>query len=134
MITVDEINIPEVMAEVRAAFDRYEAALLKNDTEILDAMFLPSDDMIRYGVADIQYGPEELRAWRAHQSPFERRLFDTRIVTYGRDVAIAATLFCRSDAPDDIGRQMQTWLHTKDGWRIVAAHVSTVLKQAMEMS
>lgn len=114
----------DALAEVTAVFHRYEAALLRNDTALLDSLFLPSDRTVRYGVAEVQYGIDEVRRFRAQQAPFERSLSRTVITTFGRDVAIAATLFHRADFPGQIGRQMQTWLRTDTGWQIAAAHVS----------
>ena len=46
--------------------------------------------------------------------------------SYGRDAAVASTLFYRDSAPGRIGRQMQTWVRFPEGWRIVAAHVSII--------
>ncbi len=68
------------------------------------------------------------QSFRAARSPhgLARKLEKTRIVAYGRDCAVAATLFRRDNAPGKIGRQMQTWIRFPDGWRIVAAHVSLI--------
>lgn len=118
------VNDPEVLAEITAIFHVYERALLANDETALDAMFLPSEETIRYGVADLQYGIDEVRAFRALQRPFERSLSRTLITAYGKDVAIASTLFHRPDFPGQVGRQMQTWIRTGHGWRVAAAHVS----------
>ena len=118
------LNDPAVVAEVREAFDRYERALLANDGAALDAMFLHRADTVRYGVADLQYGIDEIRAFRAAQHPFTRRLARLTIVTYGNDVATASTLFHRDDFPGAVGRQQQTWLRTPAGWCVAAAHVS----------
>ena len=115
---------PEALAEVTAVFHRYEAALLRNDVAVLNGMFLASERTVRYGVAEVQYGIDEIRQFRARQSPFDRSLAQTLITTFGRDLAIAATLFHRKDAPGQIGRQMQTWIRTDKGWLIAAAHVS----------
>jgi hypothetical protein len=60
-----DINIPEVMAEVEAAFARYEAALVGNDLEALDALFWESPHTIRYGGAENLYGHGEIAAFRA---------------------------------------------------------------------
>ncbi len=79
---------------------------------------------MRYGVAEVQYGIDEVRRFRATQKPFERTLSRTLITTYGRDMAIASTLFHRPDFPGQVGRQMQTWVRTPEGWRVAAAHVS----------
>jgi Protein of unknown function (DUF3225) len=118
------IDDPATLAEVTEAFLRYEAALLRHDVEILDAMFLPSDRTVRYGVAEVQHGIEEVRRFRATQSAFDRSLSHTVITSFGRDVAVASTLFHRPDSPGKTGRQTQTWVRTKAGWQIAAAHVS----------
>ena len=85
---------------------------------------------MRYGVAEVQYGIDEVRRFRATQKPFERTLSRTLITTYGRDIAIASTLFHRPDFPGQVGRQMQTWVRTAEGWRVAAAHVS-MMKDAI---
>ncbi len=118
------IDDPDTVAEVTAIFHAYERALLTNDAQALDAMFLHSDKTVRYGVADVQYGIDEVRAFRASQRPFERSLARTRVTAFGRDAAVVSTLFSRADCPGQIGRQMQTWIRTPSGWRVAAAHVS----------
>ncbi len=118
------VDDPDTLAEISATFHAYEAALLANDTETLDAMFLHTCRTVRYGVAEIQYGIDEVRAFRSVQRPFERTLSRTLITTYGRDTAIASTLFHRPDFPGQVGRQMQTWIRTEHGWKVAAAHVS----------
>jgi hypothetical protein len=122
------IDDPETRAEVEAEFAAYERALTGNDVAALDAFFLNSAKAIRYGVGENLYGIEEIRAFRAARSPagLARDLERTEITTYGRDLAIAATLFRRASAPRRIGRQMQTWVRFAEGWRIVAAHVSLI--------
>ena len=119
-----EIDNPEILAEIEAVFAAYEAALLANDNETLDGFFLASPLVVRYGVADIQYGIAAVRAFRATQSPFARVLAQTAITTYGRDFATASTLFVRPDFPGEIGRQSQSWVRMDGRWVIVAAHVS----------
>lgn len=121
-------NDATVVAEVRAAFERYEAALLANDAAVLDAMFVQRADTVRYGVSEVQYGIDEVRAFRAVQRPFTRTLDRLTIVTYGKDVATASTLFYREDFPNHVGRQQQTWLRTPAGWCVAAAHVSMMPK------
>ncbi|WP_037301484.1 oxalurate catabolism protein HpxZ [Rubritepida flocculans] len=119
-----EINIPEVVAEVTAAFMRYETALTTNDVAVLDELFWKSPHTLRYGVGENLHGWEEIAAFRAaRQGPFGRDLLRTVITTYGRDFATANTTFKRHGG-DRIGRQSHTWLRTPEGWRIVAAHVS----------
>lgn len=123
-----EIDIPEIAAEVRAAFDDYERAFIANDIATLNRYFLDAPTTIRYGVADRQLGMDEIRAYRrtAPSTGLERRLDEVVITTYGSDMAVASTLFFRDSAPGKTGRQMQTWIRTPDGWRIVAAHVSVI--------
>lgn len=124
-----DINIPEVVSEVRDAFDRYEKALVGNDVATLTALFRPGDQTIRYGIAENLYGSEEIAAFRSTRSPvgLARTLSRTQITTYGRTTAIASTLFHRASiGPAKIGRQMQTWVRFDDGWFIVAAHVSVI--------
>lgn len=129
-----EINIPEVLAEVTAAFERYEQALVGNDVEALDDLFFDAPTTIRYGGGENLYGIEAIRAFRAARSPagLQRALEGTAITTYGRDMAVASTLFRRDNAPGRVGRQMQTWMRAPDGWKVVAAHVSVIADPASE--
>lgn len=122
------IDLPEVKAEVEAVFAEYERALVTNDVETLDRLFLDAPTTIRYGAGENLYGSQEIRAFRAARSPagLARRLERTVVTTYGRDFATASTLFRRDGAQGRVGRQMQTWIRTPDGWRVVAAHVSVV--------
>ncbi len=123
-----EINRPDVVNEVTAAFERYERALVSNDVATLDATFRNDPRTIRYGGAENLYGFAEIEAFRAARSPagLARTLSRTVITTYGRDVAVASTLFHRATSPGKVGRQMQTWIRFLDGWFVVAAHVSVI--------
>ena len=123
-----EVDLAEVVAEVEAAFARYEKALVSNDVATLDALFHDDARTIRYGGAEILYGYGEIKAFRAARSPhgLERTLSKTVITTYGRDFAVASTLFHRPTMAGKVGRQMQTWVRFAEGWRVVAAHVSVI--------
>ena len=123
-----EIDLPEVVAEVKQEFDRYERALITNDVATLDVIFRDDPRTIRYGGAEILYGYGEIAAFRAARSPtgLARTISRTVISTYGRDFATASTLFHRPTAPGKVGRQMQTWVRFPEGWRVVAAHVSVI--------
>lgn len=127
-----EVDLPEIVAEVEACFAAYETALINNDVDALTAMFSDLPQTIRYGINENLYGAREIHAFRAGRSPagLSRVLARTVISTYGRDFAIASTLFERASAPDKVGRQMQSWVRMPQGWRIVAAHVSLVDKPA----
>ena len=121
-----EIDQPETVAEVKAAFERYEHALITNDVAALDEIFYDDPRTIRFGVTENLYGYAEIMAFRAARSPagLARKLLKTVITAYGRDVAVASTLFRRDGSTGKIGRQMQTWVRFADGWRVVGAHVS----------
>lgn len=121
-----EINRADVVAEVSAAFHRYETALLHADAATLDELFWADALTIRYGADEILYGHDAIAAFnqRRRLNP-ERRLADTVVTTYGRDFATVSTLF--TDVPEGrIGRQMQSWARMPDGWHVVAAHVSVI--------
>ncbi len=123
-----DINIPEIVAEVEAAFARYEVALVTNDIATLTELFWDDPRVLRYGGGENLYGIDEIRAFRVGRSPLnlERTTERTMITTFGRDFATASTLFRRESAPGKIGRQMQTWARFPEGWRVVAAHVSVI--------
>ncbi len=123
-----EIDLPEVVAEVKAAFDRYETALTGNDVAALDAVFHDAPQTIRYGIGENLYGYGAIAGFRAARSPvgLARTISRTVITTYGRDFAVASTLFHRTTTPGKVGRQMQTWARFPEGWRVVAAHVSLI--------
>jgi Protein of unknown function (DUF3225) len=119
------INLPEIVAEVRAAFDSYEQALTGNDLKLLDQLFWHSEHTLRYGATENLYGYDAIAAFRAARSPagLARTLGKIVITTYGRDIATANCEFSRDNPPQN-GRQSQTWIRTPEGWRVAAAHVS----------
>jgi hypothetical protein len=131
-----ELNRPDVLAQVAAAFNAYERALVENDTKTLNALFWHAPETVRYGIADIQYGGDAIRLWRESCQPVpkSRRLHRTVITTFGADFATVSTEVT-SDATTLLGRQMQTWARlgaeeggsgSHAGWQIVAAHVSLI--------
>ena len=123
-----EIDLPDVLREVTEQFARYEQALISNDVAVLDQMFRADARTLRYGVGENLYGYEAIMAFRAARSPvgLGRRTAKTVITSYGRDAAVASTLFYRDSLPGKVGRQMQTWMRFPDGWKVVAAHVSII--------
>jgi AtzH-like len=121
-----DFNIPEIVAEVTAAFYSYEKALNGNDVAALDELFWKSPHTLRYGVGEQLYGYDQIAAFRAGRDPgssVKRDLLKVVVVTYGRDFGTANCEFQRHGV-DRIGRQSHTWMRTPEGWRIVAAHVS----------
>jgi hypothetical protein len=124
-----EIDLPEVLAEVTAQFARYEKALVENDVAVLDELFRADKRTLRYGIAENLYGYDAIMAFRAARLPvgLMRNTAQTVITSYGRDTAVASTLFYRDAwGGSRVGRQMQTWVRFAEGWKIVAAHVSII--------
>ena len=124
-----DIDLPDVLAEITAQFARYEAALVSNDVAVLDELFRNDSRTLRYGINENLYGYEAIMAFRAGRSPvgLMRKTDKTVITTYGRDSAVASTLFYRDVwSGKKVGRQMQTWVRFPEGWKIVAAHVSII--------
>jgi hypothetical protein len=122
-----QINLPEVVAEATAAFNRYETALVGNDVQTLDSLFWSSPHTVRFGATENLYGYEAIARFRADRSPLNlaRTLMNTRITTFGRDLAVANTEYRRTSS-GATGRQSQTWLRTESGWKVVSAHVSVL--------
>src|SRR5919201_6341559 len=131
-----DIDLPDVLAEVTAQFQRYERALVSNDVAVLDELFHNDWRTLRYGIAENLHGYSEIASFRAARSPagLMRRTARTVITAYGRDMAVASTLFYRDSAPGRVGRQMQTWVRFPEGWRIVAAHVSLIDEPRIDQS
>lgn len=123
-----ELNIPEVHAELTAAFERYEDALVHNQVEILDQLFWNHPTTMRFGVTENLWSYAEIQDFRASRPTYglNRTLRTTRITTFGRDFGVANTEFVREGSAR-IGRQSHTWVRMPEGWRIVAAHVSLMM-------
>lgn len=122
MMTIDD---PATVAEVSAAFDAYEVALMANDIEAMDALFWHSPLTVRYGAGDAQYGIEEIRQFRnarAGGSP-QRKVIRRSVTTFGSQFAATNIEFIREDSTA-IGRQSQSWAKFPEGWKVVSAHVS----------
>lgn len=120
-----EIDIPEIVAEVRAAFDRYEGALRMGDLDTLAELFWDSELTLRYGPNGTLFGHAAIDGFRRARGArgIDRTLRNTAITAFGRDAATANT---EAVAPGSaaVTRQSQTWVRMAEGWRIVAAHVS----------
>jgi hypothetical protein len=127
-------NLPDVVAEVRALFERYEQALIDKDVDVLDGSFWNSPHTIRYAMSEHGYGFDEIHAHRVRRPPgpgtkeLRRRL---EILTLGRDIATVNLEFkVRGQA--QVGRQSQTWVRFPDvGWKVISAHVSVVPETAL---
>jgi len=122
------VNDPEVIAELRELYPRYEQALVTNDVEILVEMFWAGDQVIRFGANENLYGPEEIEAFRKARpaANLARTITRLDIVSFGRDFASITLEFERGASAEKRvrGRQSQVWVRFGEGWRIVFAHVS----------
>ncbi len=118
---------PTSPPEVRAVFERYEAALLANDVAVLEELFWNALETMRYGVGENLYGWKAISRFRGASTtgPFARRLMNTVITTYGEDLATANTEYLR-EGHQRPGRETKTLLRTPEGRRIVSAHVSLI--------
>jgi hypothetical protein len=122
----DEINHPDVLAEVKAVFEEYEQALVSNEVPVLQRLFWESPHTIRMGATENLYGTDEIEAFRKSRpsTGLMRTLTRVEIRTYGRDYATTHAEFTR-ESVGGIGRQTQTLVRFPEiGWRIVSAHVS----------
>ena len=121
------INQTEIVAEVRAVFLQYEAALLAHDVQALNNYFWDSETTVRYGLAEHSYGSAAIHAYRTLATPVDprRKLHNMVITTIGNDVASICTEFS-IPGQELVGRQTQTWMRCTAGWKIVAAHVSAI--------
>lgn len=119
------IDDPAVIAEVRAVFDRYEAALMANETATLDAIFWADPRTIRFGIGEILYGIEAIRAFRASVKAYAQRTQrQVRITAFGPDVA-ATHLEYERIGTGLVGRETKIMARIPEqGWRVVSAHVS----------
>ncbi|CAH0284495.1 hypothetical protein WB66_16650 [bacteria symbiont BFo1 of Frankliniella occidentalis] len=119
------IDRPGILAEVTAAFYRYEEALISNNVAVLDELFWHDERTVRLGAGENLYGIDAIREFRASRpsAGLDRQLQNTVITSYGEDFAVCSTEFTR-EGSERIGRQQQTWVRLPCGWRIVAAQVS----------
>ncbi|MEN6542100.1 oxalurate catabolism protein HpxZ [Parvibaculum sp.] len=121
----EAIDDEEVVAEVRAVFDRYEKALMENDVDVLDELFWQNARTIRYGAGENLYGFDEIAAFRSgrNAAKIARKPLRVEISTYGRNFATANCEYQRL-SDEKCGRQSQTWVRFPEGWRVISAHVS----------
>ena len=124
-VSMSEINLPDVLAEVNAVFDEYERALTTNDVPVLDRLFWESEHTLRYGATENLYGYAAIQAFRQGRpaNNLEREITARSVTTFGRDFAVANVEFRRTGSTRT-GRQSQTWVRLPEGWKVVAAHVS----------
>ncbi|GAA5168503.1 oxalurate catabolism protein HpxZ [Viridibacterium curvum] len=121
----DGVDNPVARAGLLAASDRYEAALLANDTATLDALFWHDARVMRIAAKDELRGIDRIRAFRANRSLNElaREYLSRDVVSFSDDAGVVNIVF-RRQLDGQIGRQSQTWVRLAGEWRIVSAHIS----------
>lgn len=123
------INDPSIVVELTAIYPQYEAALVANDIETMQRLFWASPYVVRYGATENLYGIDEIEAFRRSRpaSNLARTVTRLEISTFGKDLACIHVEFERAHNAGLVrGRQSQCWVRLEEGWRIVAAHVSTL--------
>ena len=122
-------NLPEVVAEIGALFERYEQALVDKNVDVLDASFWNSPHTIRYALGENGYGFDEIHGHRVARPPgpgLKEKRIRLEILTLGRNLATVNLEF-KMRGRDTVGRQSQSWVRFPGlGWKVVSAHVSTM--------
>ena len=120
----EHANIPDIVAEVTASFERYNQAIELGDNAALNEFFWNSALTVRFGPREHLFGYDEISSFRTGVwKPGAPRLVDRlAVTTFGRDFGTTNALF--RDVSGKSTRQSQVWVRTADGWRIAAAHVS----------
>jgi Protein of unknown function (DUF3225) len=120
-----DINVADTLAELNAAFDAYEDALVHNRVDVLDELFWHSPLTLRFGAKENLFGTDQIKAFRASRPGvgLSRQIIDRHVVAFGPSMGVANITF-RRGTEARIGRQSQTWVKFAEGWRVVAAHVS----------
>ena len=123
---ITETADPEVAAQVRDSFLRYNAAIETGDVEALNGFFWQSPLTVRFGNAEHLFGYDEISTYRTGvwKAGPPRTLERLAVTALGSDVAVTNAMF--RNANGSITRQTQTWARVEAGWRIASAHVSLV--------
>ncbi len=125
-MAADNIDDPDIVTEVREAFEAYNRAIEIGDTAALNGFFWQSPKTVRFGPAEHLFGYEEISGFRSGvwKPGAPRRIEKLIVTTIGRDAGATWALFRNIDGTGPVTRQSQTWCRFPEGWRIVAAHVS----------
>ncbi|WP_296195374.1 AtzH-like domain-containing protein [uncultured Microbacterium sp.] len=123
---------PAIPAELRAAFDTYEAAILTNDLDVLDASFAPGAQTLRGDAAGLLVGHDAISAFRGVRGGVPRRTIE-RIEYRPLGDGVALLVSISRYAGGGTGLQTQVWELIDGRWLITAAHV-TPRAQALDRS
>ncbi|MFT4213157.1 MAG: DUF3225 domain-containing protein [Microbacterium sp.] len=122
----------ELPDDLRAAFEAYEAAILANDLEVLDASFAPGPATMRGDAAGLLVGHDTISAFRGARGGVPERVIE-RIEhrALGPDAALLVSISRYRGG--GTGLQTQVWQRIDGRWLITAAHV-TPRAQALDRS
>jgi hypothetical protein len=125
-----QLDDPDTIAEARAVFDRYEDALMNNRTEVLDGIFWGDARTVRFGITEILYGIDAIRAFRGSVKAYAKRVQKkVHITAFGRDFCCTHLEYERVGT-GLIGRETKIMVRLPEiGWRVVSAHVSLLAGQ-----
>lgn len=121
-----------IPADLRAAFDAYEAAILANDLDALDAAFAPGAETMRGDGAGLLVGHDTISAFRGVRGGVPPRTIER--IEYrplADDVALLVSV--SRFRGGGTGLQTQVWERLDGRWLITAAHV-TPRAQALDRS
>jgi uncharacterized protein YceH (UPF0502 family) len=138
-----QIDLPEVVAEVRAALARYERARSDRDVTAFEGLFWQSPKARQFRMGAVFSGSDEISGYwsidpRSDTIAAERSehasddtsnhaggptLLRRQVTTFGRDFA-STSIEIRGAAATAAGWETHTWVRLPEGWRIVAAHAS----------
>ncbi|WP_258027882.1 AtzH-like domain-containing protein [Microbacterium testaceum] len=112
-----------IPADLRAAFDAYERAIVANDLDALDAFFAPGPDTLRGDPAGLLVGHDAISGFRSLRGGVPPR--DIAEVHY-RPLSPDAALLMSVSRFHGGGRGLQTqvWQRLDGRWLITAAHVA----------
>lgn len=112
-------------AELRAAFEEYERAIVADDVPVLDASFAPGPATMRGDHTGLLVGHDAISAFRSGRGGVPPRTIERveyRPLGEGGDVALlVSTSRYRAGGT---GLQTQVWQRIDGRWLITAAHVS----------
>jgi amidase len=121
-----------IPADLRDAFDGYEAAIMANDLDALDAFFARSEETMRGDGAGLLVGHDAISAFRGLRGGVPPRTIE-RIEYRPLSADVALLVSVSRFAGGGTGLQTQVWQLVDGRWLITAAHV-TPRAQALDRS